>query len=134
MSIDINMSNIEEKPPLAAPGPYTLSFRKAELRRNKANDGDLIYTEVVVDEQPGESFIQNWSFKSGALTSKSNSISLKKFLETVGRPDLANLHITDATIPELVAGMREIRFFSTVKHEIYQGEVKVRLDTVLEAV
>ena len=134
MSIDVNMGAIEEKPPLAAPGPYNLSHRKVELRRNKNDDGDLIYTELVVEGQPSESFIQRWSFKSGALTSKSNAISLKKFLETVGRDDLANMHITSDTMAELVQGIRETKFSATVKHELYLGEVQVRLDTVLEAV
>lgn len=134
MSIDVNMSGIEEKPPLATPGPYVLSHRKVELRRNKADDADLIYTELVVDGQPDESFIQRWSFKTGALTARSNAISLKQFLETVGRNDLANMHITPDTVAELIQGIREIKFSATVKHELYNGEVQIRLDTVLEAV
>ena len=128
------MGAIEEKPPLAAPGPYTLSHRKVELRRNKADDADLIYTELVVEGQPDESFIQRWSFKSGALTSKSSAISLKKFLEAVDRDDLANMHITTDNVAELIQGLRETRFSATVKHELYNGEVQIRLDTVLEAI
>ena len=134
MSIDVNMGAIEEKPPLAAPGPYVLNHRKVEIRRNKNDDADLIYTELVVEGQPDESFIQYWSFKSGALTSRSNAISLKKFLETIGRPDLANMHFTDSNVAELIQAIRELRFSATVKHEPYQGEVRIKLDTVLEAV
>lgn len=134
MSIDVNMGAIEEKPPLATPGPYNLSHRKVEVRRNKNDDADLIYTELVVEGQPGESFIQRWSFKSGALTSRSNAISLKKFLETVGLDDLANMHITSENVAELVTGLRTLRFSATVKAEVYQGTPQIKLDTVLEAI
>jgi len=132
MSINIDMGNIEEVQPLAAGGPYTLAYRKVEMGRNQADDADLIYTEIVVVGGK-DSFIQKWSLKPGALSSRSSGISLKKFFEVVGRPDLANLHITDETVGELLNEMRQITFVATVKHETWQGDTRAKIDTVLEA-
>ncbi len=132
MSINIDMSGIEEKAPLAE-GQYTLSFTKVEFGRNKADDGDQIYTQVAV-EGLNEVFNQYWSFKPGALSSNSSGISIKKFLEVVGRPDLANLHITDENIGDLIQAMRQMRFTGFVKHEQWQGNTRLKIGTVYEAV
>ena len=132
MSIDIDLGNVEETLPLAAGGPYTLAYRKVEFGRNKANDADLIYTEITVVGGK-DSFIHRWSLKPGALSAKASGISLKKFFEVMGRPDLANLHITDDTIGGLLEEMRQMTFVGTVKHELWNGDTQVKLDSVLEA-
>ena len=128
--IDVNLGAVQEKEPLAAGGPYTLGFRKLEFQRNKANDADQIYAEIVVDGHPTDSFIQRWSMKPGALTARSSAISIKKFFEALGRDDLATGHLTDATLVE----MRDFRFVATIKHELWNDDIQLRLDTVLESV
>ena len=132
MSIDIDLGNVEEVQPLAAGGPYNLAYRKVEFTRNKANDGDLFYCEIVVVGGK-DSFIHRWSLKPGALSARSSGISIKKFFEVMGRPDLANLHITDETIGDMLNEIRQMTFVATVKHEIWNGDTQVKLDTVLEA-
>jgi hypothetical protein len=131
--IDVNLGAVTETQPLTVPGPYTLGFRKVELRRNKADDGDLIYTEVLVDGHPADSFIHRFSLKPGALTSRQSSISLKKFFEVLDRDDLANTHITEANIDDVIAEIAALRFSAMIKHEMWNGEPQVRLDSVLEA-
>jgi len=125
--LDVDLGAIQEKEPLAVGGPYTLGFRKLEVRRNKANDGDVIYAEVTVDGHPTDSFIHYWSLKSGGLQARTATISVKKFFETIDRPDLASGHLTDATIEEL----SKMNFVGTVKHETWNEEIRVKLDTVL---
>ncbi len=132
MAIDIDLGNVEETQPLATGGPYTLGYRKVEFTRNKANDGDMFYCEIFVVGGK-DSFIHYWSLKPGALSARSSGISIRKFFEVMGRPDLSNLHITDETIGDLLTEIRAMTFVGTVKHEVWNGDTQVKLDTVLEA-
>ena len=132
MAIDIDLGNVEEAPILPAGGPYNLAYRKVELTRNKADDGDMFYCEIIVVGGT-DSFIHYWSLKPGAVTAKSSAISIRKFFEVMGRPDLANLHITDDTIGDLLVELRQMTFVGTVKHELWNGDTQVKLESVLEA-
>ena len=127
--IDVDLGAVQERELLAAGGPYNLAFRKVEVRRNKANDGDTIYAEIIVEGHPNESFINYWSLKPGALNSRSASISVKKFFEAIERTDLSTGHLTDEVIME----MRDFRFVGLLKHGSWNGEPRIELETVLEA-
>ena len=121
--VHVDLSQIQEKEVLAAPGPYTFLIRKAEVRDNKEGDGQLVYAELIPQESPEDVVFQRWSLKVGALRSRSPSMSLRKFLEVmeIGVPE-------GPFNPNIIQGAR---FSATVKHETWNDDVQIRLDRVL---
>lgn len=119
--INMDLREVREKQPLT-PGVYTFTVRKSGLEPTKAQDGNNVVMELVPQESPSDIVFHRYSLKPGALQANDSSISLKRFLDTVNIPYDANFD-TDALFG--------ISFRGTVKHEIWNGQTRVRLESVL---
>lgn len=119
--IGIDLREIKEKQPLA-PGVYTFTVRKSGLEPTKNQDSNNVVMELVPQESPSDIVFHRFSLKPGALQANDTAMSLKRFLDTVNIP-YDNTFDTDALFG--------ISFRGTVKHEIWQGSTRVRLESVL---
>jgi hypothetical protein len=119
--IGINLHEIKEKAPLT-PGVYTFTIRKAGLEPTKAQDANMVVTELVPQESPSDIVFHRWTLKPGILSSADADKSLRAFLNVMSIP-YGDDFDTDALFG--------LSFRGTVKHEVYAGRTTPRLESVL---
>lgn len=122
--VHVDMSQIQERPQLTTPGPYTFTVVKAEVRDTKNEDSQLVYAELVPQESPEHRVFQRWSLKLGALQARGATMSFRKFLDVMG------IDVPQGPFnPNIIAGAR---FSSTVKLDTYiPDDPQVKLDRII---
>jgi len=137
MSIDIDLGQVQEKEPLRV-ASYTFSFKDAPtVEPTKAGDGFNVVADLVPEGYPNDGFRHWFSLKPGALSSTSTTISIRKFLATVGYPN-ARLQGEASQPVRVIASdgsevlLKYLRFRASVRHEKREGtdQPNVRLDKV----
>jgi hypothetical protein len=119
--IGMDMREIKEKAPLL-PGVYTFTVRKVGIEPTKAQDANMVVTELVPQESPSDIVFHRWTLKPGIIASQDADKSFRKFLDVVNIPYDKDFD-TDALFG--------LSFRATVKHEIYNGKTQPRLESVL---
>lgn len=119
--INMDLREVKEKLPLA-PGVYTFITRKVGLEKTRAQDADMVVMELVPQESPGDILFHRFTLKSGILSSSDADKSFKRFLDVLAIPYDADFDT------DMLFGLS---FRATVKHEVYQGKVKARLENIL---
>jgi hypothetical protein len=101
---------------------YTFTIRKAGLEPTKAQDANMVVTELVPQESPSDIVFHRWTLKPGILSSADADKSLRAFLNVMSIP-YGDDFDTDALFG--------LSFRGTVKHEVYAGRTTPRLESVL---
>lgn len=119
--IGMDLREIREKAPLT-PGVYTFTVRKAGLEPTKNQDSNNVVLELVPQESPTDIVFHRYNLKPGILQSSDTDKSFRKFLDVLNIPYAADFD-TDVLFGQSFRG--------TVSHELYNGQTRVRLGSVL---